>query len=87
VSSTNERKIQKGKIIEEVHKMGKNKKRPNEWVTMTCAHRRKDNMQFSPGGMMTKKQMQLLGIKRKKKKNFFLLSHEDLGKWPYVIWN
>ncbi len=45
------------------HEMGKNKKRPNEWVTMTWAHRQKDNMQFSPDGMMVKKKMQLLGIK------------------------
>jgi hypothetical protein len=37
-------------------KMSQSKKRPNERVTLTCAHKRKENIKLSLEGMMTKEQ-------------------------------
>jgi hypothetical protein len=44
-------------------KMSKNKKRLNKWVTLTCAHKQKDNRQFSLGEMMIKEQRRVARCK------------------------
>jgi len=62
--------------------MNKRKKRPGEWVTLSCAHKWKDNKQLSPGGMMIKEQKQLLGIKRANK----LEKQKQLASWCTKLW-
>lgn len=49
--------------IMENKKMNEGKKRPNQWVTMTCAHRQKDDKQIFWKGVTTKTQRKLEGIK------------------------
>jgi hypothetical protein len=57
--------------------MSKRKKRPSERVTLSCAHKWKDNKQLSSGGMMIKEQTQLLGIKRVNK----MEERKQLASW------
>ncbi len=58
-------------------KMNKRKKRHGEWVTLSCAHKWKDNKQLSPGGIMIKEQKQLLGIKKANK----MEEQKQLASW------
>jgi hypothetical protein len=82
VSSTNKGKKHKknNRRGSENTKMNKSKKRPNEQVTFLCAHIQKDQRQLSPGGMMTKEQGQLLGIKEWTK-------GKSKNNWPPIAQN
>jgi hypothetical protein len=70
--------------------MSKNKKRANEQVTFICAHKQKDQKQFSIEGMITKKQGQLLGIKewtKGKSKDNWSHATQNFKKWPSLRWS